>query len=70
MTRLARAAAARGVMRFRATMLADNIAIYRVTAKLATGALKRHQLGGISEVEIELAAARPARAIIAACAGR
>lgn len=85
MTRLAQAAAARGVKRFRATMLADNAAIHRVTAKLAAGPLKRHQLDSMSEVEIELAAAqdsagmasasprgsngRPARAIIAACAG-
>ena len=85
MTRLAHAAAARGVKRFRATMLADNVAIQRVTAKLAAGPLKRRQLGSLSEVEIELAVARdwagvasaspqpanghPARAIIAACAG-
>ena len=54
MTRLAHAAAARGVKRFRATMLADNIAIQRVTAKLAAGPLKRRQLGSLSEVEIEL----------------
>jgi RimJ/RimL family protein N-acetyltransferase len=85
MTRLAHAAAARGVKRFRATMLADNVAIQRVTARLAAGPVKRHQLGSISEVEIELAVAqesagvasvspsrsngRPAPAIIAACAG-
>jgi RimJ/RimL family protein N-acetyltransferase len=85
MTRLAHAAAARGVTRFRATMLADNLAIHRVTAKLAAGPVKRRRLGSISEVEIELAVARecagvasasppqangrPARAIIAACAG-
>ena len=85
MTRLARAAAARGVKRFRATMLADNVAIQRVTAKLAAGPLKRRLLGSLSEVEIELAAARDsagipcasrptangraAHAIIAACAG-
>ena len=85
MTRLAHAAAARGVKRFRAATLADNVAIHRVTAKLAAGPPKHHQLGSISEVEIELAVARnsagvasasppgtngrPARAIIAACAG-
>jgi RimJ/RimL family protein N-acetyltransferase len=85
MTRLAHAAAARGIRRFRATMLADNVAIHRVSAKLAAGPLKRRQLGSVSEVEIELAAARDAAAtpsaarapatrtaspaIIAACAG-
>jgi RimJ/RimL family protein N-acetyltransferase len=85
MARLAHAAAARGVKRFRATMLADNLAIHRVTSKLAAGPLKRRQLGSLSELEIELAVARdwagvapaspqpanghPARAIIAACAG-
>jgi RimJ/RimL family protein N-acetyltransferase len=85
MTRLADAAVARGVKRFRATMLADNIAIQRVTANLAAGPFKQRQRGSLSEVEIELtpsdaatatpSAARrtgprdPAAAIIAACAG-
>jgi RimJ/RimL family protein N-acetyltransferase len=85
MTRLAHAAVARGVRRFRATMLADNVAIHRVTAKCAAGPLKSRQLGSVSEVEIELAAAREAAgspstprsmvagraapAIIATCAG-
>ncbi len=57
MTRLAHAAAARGIRRFRATMLADNIAIQRVSANVAAGPLKRRQVGSVSEVEIELAAA-------------
>jgi GNAT superfamily N-acetyltransferase len=81
MTRLAHAAVARGVRRFRATMLADNVAIQRVTANLAAGPLTRRQLGSLSEVEIELAMApdtatacetvteTPSPAIIAACAG-
>jgi RimJ/RimL family protein N-acetyltransferase len=85
MTRLADAAVARGVKRFRATMLADNIAIQRVTANLAAGPFEQRQRGSLSEVEIELtpsdaatatpsAAPRtgsrdPAAAIIAACAG-
>jgi RimJ/RimL family protein N-acetyltransferase len=84
-TRLAHAAAARGIERFRATMLADNLAIQRVTAKLAAGPLKRQELDSLSEVEFELATApdtaglpaaardpvpgSPGRAIIAACAG-
>ena len=62
MTRLAHAAVTRGVKRFRATMLADNIAIQRVTANLAAGPLKRRQLGSLSEVEIELAVANEATA--------
>jgi RimJ/RimL family protein N-acetyltransferase len=85
MTRLAHAAVARGVKRFRATMLADNVAIHRMAAKLAAGPLARRQLGSVSEMEIELAVAgEPATtssatppavtadappAIIAACAG-
>jgi RimJ/RimL family protein N-acetyltransferase len=85
MKRLAHAAVGCGVKRFRATMLADNIAIQRVTANLAAGPLKRRQLDSLTEVEIELAVAgdaatspspgrttgtgRAAPAIIAACAG-
>jgi RimJ/RimL family protein N-acetyltransferase len=53
--RLAHAAVARGVERFRATTLADNVAIHRVAAKLAAGRLARRQLGSVSEIEIELA---------------
>jgi RimJ/RimL family protein N-acetyltransferase len=84
MARLADAAVARGVKRFRATMFADNIAIQRLTANVAAGPLKQRQRGSLSEVEIELtpnddaatpSASRrpdprdPAPAIIAACAG-
>lgn len=76
MTQLAHAAVARGVKRFRASMLADNLAMHRLTAKLAAGPVRRRQLGSLSEVEIELAGARDtaairraAPAIIAACAG-
>jgi RimJ/RimL family protein N-acetyltransferase len=61
MTRLAHAAADRGIERFRATMFADNVAMHRVTAKLAAGSLERRGLGSIAEVEIELAAARALR---------
>jgi RimJ/RimL family protein N-acetyltransferase len=70
MTRLAHAAAARGVQRFRATMLADNIAIQRVTAKLAAGPVKRRQLGSLSEVEIDLAVVRDCAGARPAHAGR
>lgn len=82
MTQLAHAAVARGVKRFRASMLADNLAMHRLTAKLAAGPVGRRQLGSLSEVEIELGAPRDtatirrgapeagaAPAIIAACAG-
>jgi RimJ/RimL family protein N-acetyltransferase len=58
MARLAHAAVAHGITRFRATMLADNIAIHRVTEQLAAGPLMRRTVGSVSEVEIELAAAR------------
>lgn len=58
MARLADAAACRGIRRFRATMLADNLAIHRVVAGLAAGPIKRQQQGSISEVDFELAAAR------------
>jgi RimJ/RimL family protein N-acetyltransferase len=58
MGRLAVAAAARGISRFRATMLADNVAIRRVTEKLAAGPVRRWTTGMVSEVEIELAAAQ------------
>ncbi len=72
MTRLAQAAVARGVKRFRASMLADNLAMHRLVAKLTAGPVGRRQLGSLSEVEIELAApdVGAAPAIIAACAGR
>jgi RimJ/RimL family protein N-acetyltransferase len=58
MSRLADAASRRGVRRFRATMLADNLAIHRVVAGLAHGPVQRRQLGAIAEVDFELAAAR------------
>jgi RimJ/RimL family protein N-acetyltransferase len=57
MARLADAAARRGIRRFRATMLADNLAIQRVVSQLAHGPILRQQLGSISEVDFELTAA-------------
>jgi hypothetical protein len=58
------------VVRFEATMLADNVAIHRVAAKLAAGPLARRQLGSVAEMEIELAVPSDGPpAIIAACAG-
>jgi RimJ/RimL family protein N-acetyltransferase len=52
--RLAQEAVARGVRRFRATMLADNLAIHRLLEGLAVGPVERRRLGGLSEVEFEL----------------
>jgi RimJ/RimL family protein N-acetyltransferase len=55
--RLAEAAAERGVRRFRATILTDNVAIRRLMEKIAAGSLNERRLGTVSEVEFELAAA-------------
>jgi RimJ/RimL family protein N-acetyltransferase len=52
--RLAEAAVARGVRRFRATALADNIAIHRLFESLAAGPVERRRLGEISEIEFPL----------------
>ncbi len=72
--RLAAAATERGISRFRATMLSDNVAIFRLLEQLAEGDLQLVTRGEISEVELELPApvevrATDARAIIAACPG-
>jgi RimJ/RimL family protein N-acetyltransferase len=53
--RLAQAALERGVNRFRAIMLADNVAIHRVLEHVAAAPLDVRHEGSISEVEIELA---------------
>jgi RimJ/RimL family protein N-acetyltransferase len=52
--RLAAAAVARGVRRFRATMLSDNLAIHRLLEGLADGPVERRRLGGLSEMEFAL----------------
>ena len=52
--RLAQAAVSRGITRFRATMLADNVGIQRLLAGLADGPIERRRLGGLSEMEIPL----------------
>jgi RimJ/RimL family protein N-acetyltransferase len=52
--RLAAAAVQRGVRRFRATMLSDNVAIHRLLTGLAAGPVERRRLGGLSEMEFEL----------------
>ncbi len=55
--RLADVALERGIERFRATMLADNLAIHRLVARLARRGLQhRARTGAIDEMEFELAA--------------
>jgi RimJ/RimL family protein N-acetyltransferase len=52
--RLARAAVERGVRRFRATMLTDNLGIRRLLEDLAVGPVAYRRLGGLAEMEITL----------------
>lgn len=54
LARLAEEAVARGVRRFRATMLADNVAVHRLFESLAAGPADRRRLGEISEMEFPL----------------
>ncbi|MGH2908205.1 MAG: GNAT family N-acetyltransferase [Solirubrobacteraceae bacterium] len=58
LARLAEEAVARGVSRFRATMLADNVAVHRLFESLAAGPVDRRRLGEISEMEFPLPAGR------------
>ena len=72
--RLAKAAAERGITRFRATILSDNIAILRLLEQLAEGQLDVVTRGNLSEVEVHLGArqdfsAHATRGMIAACPG-
>jgi RimJ/RimL family protein N-acetyltransferase len=55
MRRLGAAARERGITRFRASILADNIAIRKIMARLATGPVDVLKRGQILELEIELA---------------
>ncbi len=59
MHRLAMAALERGINRFRATMLADNVAIHRLLERIAGAPLQLLRDGSTSEVEIELAPRGP-----------
>jgi RimJ/RimL family protein N-acetyltransferase len=63
LTRLADAAAERGVHRFRATMLADNVPVRRMLHRLAAGDPRETRMGSTSEIEIDLPGA-PANPII------
>ena len=69
MGRLVDAAVTRGVLRFQATMLADNIAIQRLAERFAAGPLRRVRTGNTFEVEFELPLRSPVTAMIAGCAG-
>ncbi len=71
--RLADAALERGVRRFRATMLAENVAIHRLLEGFAAGGRVQLRRDSITEVEVELPGrVRGARsadpAMLAACA--
>jgi len=57
MTRLAQAAVARGVRRFTATMLTDNVAIHRLLQRVGAGVPSVRRYGPVSEIEVELAPA-------------
>jgi RimJ/RimL family protein N-acetyltransferase len=72
--RLARAALERGVCRFRAIMLADNVAVRRMLERLGAGELHEERRGPLSEIEIRLSLVPGpvpgwAPAMIAGCAG-
>jgi RimJ/RimL family protein N-acetyltransferase len=69
MGRLVDAAVTRGVRRFQATMLADNVAIQRLAERFAAGPLRRVRKGNTFEVEFELPIRSPVAAMIAGCAG-
>ncbi len=56
MDRLAVAAGMRGIERFRAVMLSDNVAIQRLLERLAAGEVQTHVRGGVTEMEIGLTA--------------
>lgn len=62
MGQLAEAARKRGVTRFRAAMLADNMAIRRIMARLAAGPVAVLERGPVIELEIALGAQSAAAA--------
>ena len=52
--RLAQAAVARGIRRFEATMLAENVGVQRLFEAIASGPVVRRRLGGLTEMEFGL----------------
>ena len=70
MGRLVDAAVTRGVLRFQATMFADNVAIRRLAERSAAGPMRRLRRGNTFEVEFALPTRAPeVPAMIAGCAG-
>lgn len=68
--RLVDAAVTRGVQRFKATMLADNLAIQRLSESVSAGPMQRVRKGNTLDVEFELPTRRAdAPAMIVGCAG-
>jgi RimJ/RimL family protein N-acetyltransferase len=69
--RLAAAAHERGIERFRALMLAENVAIHRLIESFAVAAVWSHPGGGVTEADFPVWAgdSEAVPAIIAACAG-
>jgi RimJ/RimL family protein N-acetyltransferase len=58
--RLADAARERGISRFRATVLADNVPACRLVRGLTRAAAREQSLGTVTQTEIDLRAAEPA----------
>jgi RimJ/RimL family protein N-acetyltransferase len=54
--RLANEATARGIRRFRATMLAENVPVHRLLHRLAGPLAHERHLGIVDELEVDLAA--------------
>ena len=61
-SQLGQAAVERGVRRFRATMLTENLGIRRLLERLAVGPVEYRRLGGLAEMEITLPGADQAGA--------
>lgn len=61
MDRLAAAATARGIERFRAVMLSDNVAIGRLLERLSAGDVNIRRRGPVTEREISLTASAASR---------
>ncbi len=54
--RLADAAVARGIRHFRATALADNVAVHKLVRRLAGRLARERHVGPVDEFEVDLAA--------------
>jgi RimJ/RimL family protein N-acetyltransferase len=54
--RLADAAVARGIRRFRASALAENVAAHKLVRRLAGRLAREHHFGPVDEFEVDLAA--------------